>query len=209
MIGCAEPAANQDARKSPAPKKYQMLLDEQTITRLRPVLGDSATLLETPDTIGTYVATRWAHLEQQGPNAYQPLRANFVETPWAPEPENFYVALYPTTAVENLLDFKLLVSYTSSIQQDLIAHGKIDLQYFYPENVETIISGMSEGLSNAEILSDHDSILKRINECNLPPDATWITDLKYDSAIIWGRGDHIEVNAATDEGYLLLFSIDG
>jgi hypothetical protein len=205
-LGC------QNATKDPvrSPDAKTSMLDDTVLHQLNAYVSPSGTTFTSEEDFRRYIRVQWQHLALQDPLQQQPKKATYVETAWAPDPENLYVALYPVTTATNLLDFDIYVAYTSSIHQDLIRDGKADLQYFYPEAFDAVIDRFCQSMSSVEFADDHDLIVKRLQSFNLPAQTDWITDLRFKSAMISANETNvIEMVAATEDGFLLLFSIDG
>jgi hypothetical protein len=202
-VGCHGPAQDEVH----PPEEKSTMLDPADFEKLRRIasLGDD---VSTEEQLHDYVELRWEHFAGQDPLQHHPTRATFVEAAWAPSPENLYLALYPMDTASNLVDFDVYVSYTSSIHQDLISQGEADLQYFFPEVFDA--AQFSQSMTTAELLDDHESIIEKLRSFKLPDQADWVMELEFDSAVIWSdESNVIELRAATNRGFLLLFSVDG
>jgi hypothetical protein len=89
-----------------------------TLKQLQVLVSDSIIRLDSRNSLVKYLSERWDRHAEQGPLVHQPVRRSYVEAPWMPNPENLYVALFPSSAGTNLLDFEVFVWYASSIHQD-------------------------------------------------------------------------------------------
>ena len=183
------------------------MTDRDSLERLRALVEPPK--FDSDESLIRYFADRWQHHEKQGPGVHTPVRRSYSQAPWAPRPENLYVALFPAAAGENILDFGVFAWYSSSVHQDLIRDGSIDVSEFYREDPDVAIEGFTQHVSSAEVLTDQYSIVARLREFDLPPDAQWVMQLPFNSAIVSAEDNVIEMIADTNEGYLLLFSVDG
>ncbi|NUN51954.1 MAG: hypothetical protein HUU06_04070 [Planctomycetaceae bacterium] len=176
--------------------------------RLRAVMSN-AKALESESSLEKWLARRWAHFESRGPAAFVPERVSFVESPWEDEDLSLYGALYPRSLADSVVDFQVFASYSSSAQQDVIRYGAVRADSFVPTEPAEGVAQVLRYLRASEIHAGHDAVLSSLEDLDLPESLGWLRGLEYEAALSDAGPDGIEWVAASRQGFVMLFAVDG
>ena len=155
-----------------------------------------------------HAAERLALFQRAGPEYALPTRSVRVERGIPRFPGNLYVALYPAESFEDLLDFELFGRFSSSIVQDLVTHGEIDLQWFIPQPPDELLDGREQAAAAGDRRPELPDLAAYLRKVGLPKEAEWVFELDFQSWIVDAWEDGIEMIAEAREGYLVLFTVD-
>lgn len=151
---------------------------------------------------------RWLFFESRGPGYSLPVKRCYVREGIPSHVGALFAALYPKSDFQDLIDFELFQWYSASIQQDLIASGEVQREWFYPETVDAgtarfwaSLPGLEQQINRVDI----DSVLR---ELHLPIEASWILKLEFEKSKISINDESIECIAATPDGYFTMFVVD-
>lgn len=171
-------------------------------------LGDGCHGVEYREWDRDRAAARLAVFQQAGPGYSLPIRAVRVRRGISRFVGNLYVALYPLDDFEDQLDFEMFVHFASSILQDLIATGELDMSWYHPYETDGLLTyrqGVAEEGPDRPQLED---LVPYLREVGLPDEAAWVLDLDFQSWEVDAWEDGIRLHAKAREGYLTLFTVD-
>lgn len=151
---------------------------------------------------------RWSEYEKLGPEYAIPTKAVRCPEGIPSCAGTLYAAVYPATHFEDLLDFDMFQTYSSSIQQDLIQSGTLNRESFYPPSLQEGMTSLHERLGRLSRLDQLLNIKVTLEEMALPDRAGWVLDLPLSAWIVSWEADGLEAVGASEEGFLTLFALD-
>jgi hypothetical protein len=151
--------------------------------------------------------TRWNVFASKGPEYSMPIRRCFVEEGIPSFDGSLYVGLYPKESFIDLVDFNLYQWYSSSIQQDLFATGKIHYSSFFPESVEDGTSKFERQLGALLKRKNVGDVREFLRGLGMPKEAQWVQELDFEEWEWTTRKDGLELTASTKQGYLTMIVV--
>lgn len=151
---------------------------------------------------------RWQQFESKSTDYSKPLRRFWSKEGIPSCVGGLYVALYPKSDFETLIDFNLYQNYSSSAQQDIIAHGAPDADSFFPEAAEEGAARFYARLPDFEKRKNAGDIRRFLGGLQVPKDVEWILELDFEEWDISAGDESLELTASTKQGYLTVFVVD-
>ena len=151
----------------------------------------------------------WREFEAAGPGYALPVQRLYVSPAPGSFVGNLYGALYPRASFRNLIDFNLFQVFSSSIQQDLIETGSIDMEWFYPEEVREGVARFWKGLPALAKRLRSSDLRSFLAPLSAHESARWLESLEIRQWEMSVGDGELELTALTEQGYLTMFVVDG
>jgi hypothetical protein len=155
-----------------------------------------------------YARKLWRRFEESGPHYSKPTKRHAVASTVPAWRGTLYVGLYPSQDFDSLAEFVTFQSYCSSIQQDLLQTGEIDMASFYPEDMEQGVARMAMWWQRVSDLPEGGDFAAALRNMRLPNELGWLSNLKPTAVIYHGSDGELALEAHAPDGYVTMFTVD-